>query len=535
MANSRMALRAVGFRIGKSVVVLCAAGLMLIVSLGQEATSVRTAPTPSQSAMVPGWLVGEYVVGSGLYGTALKLLPKSRFEFRTYRDALGVPTKHNQGTFRLKGTVLTWSPERPIIADEEWERLPTRLLVVRWGARRYLVPLVPSDREAILGFCNTVNQGYEPRKFIAGYPYLNGGDEGKAVTGLPDLPGKWKGFLLKKPIEGKILRVVSRNVAEISVGGALGLRPGMALVDKKTRPYGNQFTVLSVQPKTARVRWEQDIGSATTIKPGDKVTTLARVETGRQGDRRSRRSATGGTAKEAIQEAGREEGRGGPETGVLAVPTAPVVPPPQQSDASPVKVTGKRLQLAVILTPPLRRVVEESFPGYALPRVDWFESGLVLDLPSETGINPSVPFASVGDFDGNKLLDAVLLLQQQRKQWLLVAFHQVSPGSFAPHRIGWWKEQDWDRMGAISSRAGRKIEFYVEQLPGSLVKSLTGVELPYDGIYATASGSLAETFFYTDGKYRYVDSFTQGNPQTGPTPREPSQGGPLQRGAVLVR
>jgi hypothetical protein len=59
--------------------------------------------------------------------------------------------------------------------------------------------------------------------------------------------------------------------------------------------------------------------------------------------------------------------------------------------------------VTVSLAPALQRVVQRRFPGYALPRVEWFDLDLVAEMP----------FACVGDFDGNGLRDAALLLHKR--------------------------------------------------------------------------------------------------------------------------
>jgi hypothetical protein len=249
----------------------------------------QSAPQRSTTLFPPAWppdarsargdsLTGEYLVGTGLYGTDLKLLPGRRFEFSSYCDVVGAPNKSHRGRYQLKGRVHTLFPDDSISADEGWERLATRLLVVTWGARKYLVPLEPSKRDYILGFCNSVNLGAEPRHYApCGAHYLRVGDDAKPAHGAPDLPPEWKSYLLKSPVEAKIVRLISEHVAEINAGKGSGLKPGMALVDKKTRPYGSQFSVLSVEAKTARVNRDRDVG-AEAIRLGEVVTTRGEVE-----------------------------------------------------------------------------------------------------------------------------------------------------------------------------------------------------------------------------------------------------------------
>ena len=65
--------------------------------------------------------------------------------------------------------------------------------------------LVPSD--GIVGFCNEVNDGSEPRKGVHGFFLLREGDEKKKVKGFPDVPGEFRPYLLARPIEAEIIGV----------------------------------------------------------------------------------------------------------------------------------------------------------------------------------------------------------------------------------------------------------------------------------------------------------------------------------------
>ena len=99
-------------------------------------------------------------------------------------------------------------------------------------------------------------------------------------------------------------------------------------------------------------------------------------------------------------------------------------------DLAPFTVSVKAKQWVVTLTPSLQRTIAERFPGYALPRSEWFEH--IFQPGVEKGVT-GPPFACTGDFDRNGLTDAILILQKQRKQWLLVAFNQTTQGTFNPH------------------------------------------------------------------------------------------------------
>lgn len=201
-----------------------------------------------------------------------------------------------EGTYEVEGGRVVvrvksrrqWPNGRPGEAEElkpeegeTWDETPERLLAVRWGARLYLM-----DDDDLRGFCNAVNAGVEPRggegdpdypQFLRGGHfgsfYLRDGDENKKVTGEPQLPGEWRRFLLKEPVEGLVLSVGGgEGEAVVNVGARKGLRPGMLLFlasdgrDLPPSPH-EAMEVLSVEDETAKVR---GLGRA---KVGDKVST----------------------------------------------------------------------------------------------------------------------------------------------------------------------------------------------------------------------------------------------------------------------
>jgi hypothetical protein len=127
---------------------------------------------------------------------------------------------------------------------------------IRWGERAYLVP-----EERMLAFANAINAGREPRSHVIGAVfYLRSGDEGKATSGLPSLPGRWQEFLLRKPMAGTVAEVVRREtdtkrpIVIIDRGSNAGLREGMTLVAVNPRRphFRADLTILSLQPESAK-------------------------------------------------------------------------------------------------------------------------------------------------------------------------------------------------------------------------------------------------------------------------------------------
>lgn len=73
---------------------------------------------------------------------------------------------------------------------------------IAWKSRHYLIAA-----DDLVGFCNAVNQGREPRSDVHGSYLLRDGDEKKAAAGFPEVPGRYRPYLLVKPIEAAIIAI----------------------------------------------------------------------------------------------------------------------------------------------------------------------------------------------------------------------------------------------------------------------------------------------------------------------------------------
>jgi len=165
----------------------------------------------------PAW-AGEYCAGQfpgdHCHPPNLRLLlsPESGFVFEAYYEARDARSgRYRAALFDLKyGTVGTGAeslaltsdlPDNPMrYIDEDL----SRLIPVTWGARHYLIP-VPKMAE----FLNDVNAGWHPffdQRFL-----LRRGDESRPRLGLPDLPARYKNWLLTSPITTTIAEVGGRT------------------------------------------------------------------------------------------------------------------------------------------------------------------------------------------------------------------------------------------------------------------------------------------------------------------------------------
>jgi hypothetical protein len=146
----------------------------------------------------PEW-AGEYYEGDGLgENVTLILSPKAGYLFE-WRGCLGL-YGHNYGAVTAANDTLhlafTLENRRGTggIAEE--------FTPVAWGDRQYLIP-----SNDIVGFCNQVNAGWEPRDDMHGRYLLRRGDEAKKVAGWPKLPPQYEAHLLKLPVEAKITQI----------------------------------------------------------------------------------------------------------------------------------------------------------------------------------------------------------------------------------------------------------------------------------------------------------------------------------------
>jgi hypothetical protein len=172
----------------------------------------------------------------------------------------------------------------------------------------------------------------------------------------------------------------------------------------------------------------------------------------------------------------------------------------------PIRVTHQAHKVIVTLAPALQRAVGQYFPGFRLVRFDDYDSELPHRLAAELKV--TVPFACVGDFDGNSLTDAALLLVDQRRQWRLAAFHQVPRGTFRPYRIG---PREGFSEGLGDNPTG-KISFYlVRQPPGKVQDPQSSdplrsgaLHLKQDAILGVWSEGASRMYYFQTGRYHYA-------------------------------
>jgi hypothetical protein len=196
-------------------------------------------------------VVGDYYKGDGL-GLIVNLSLTADGSFSFWRGGHLGQVAAIEGHARLEGSSLYLEPPATLPHDDV-EYLPRKLVVVYWADRVYLVPEVEGPK-----FVAYVTRKREPRDAIHGWFLLRQSDWQKAATGLPEMPPEWQKWLLRAPVDARIIRALTRHRAEINAGGNKGLHPGqlLSLVSKQYGP--SDVRVVSVTAESSTI--ENDYG-----------------------------------------------------------------------------------------------------------------------------------------------------------------------------------------------------------------------------------------------------------------------------------
>ncbi len=182
--------------------------------------------------------------------------------------------------------MLRLVPEGPISSDLR-HSIGHDFLPIRWEKRCYLIP----EKEQLV-FCSLVNQGVFPHYMRRG-PFSMGDSE--RPKGVPEVPPEWAPFLLQKPVNGTITKILSDSNAIMNLGARDGVRSGMEFLRKKWHPW----TVKVLFTETDRCIIRIKTGKPGTIpdatfEPGHMYPGLRPLEVGeiissRSSDQKSNR------------------------------------------------------------------------------------------------------------------------------------------------------------------------------------------------------------------------------------------------------
>lgn len=176
---------------------------------------------------------GRYYKGDGLgMNESLLLSPAGEFSFENHGCTSFPPEE--QGKFREEKGLFHFE------GAESEAMSGSRLRLVRWGERAYLIP-----DERLIAFANDVNQGLEPRYRAHGFHFMRrDGDEIPLASGRPRVPKAVEPYLLDRAVDSVIVSVGAsielsssshregklETSIEVDAGSEAGLLPGMELM-----------------------------------------------------------------------------------------------------------------------------------------------------------------------------------------------------------------------------------------------------------------------------------------------------------------
>lgn len=212
---------------------------------------------------------GEYYSGDGLgVNISLAVAPKSGYLYE-WRGCGGLYDR-NYGPVACTNDRLQLTSRLP--KRESSGGIADELIPVRWGSRQYLI--APDE---IVGFCNAVNDGTEPRDDIHGLHLLRRGDEAKTATGFPTVPDEFKDYLLARPIEAEIIKVEAwtdeKTIIMLNRGKTHGLRPGMELHVFDPDEQVDSATLTKVENDRSGAMMAQLLGDEPAPRIGWKLST----------------------------------------------------------------------------------------------------------------------------------------------------------------------------------------------------------------------------------------------------------------------
>ena len=229
---------------------------MLLVALVLSSTVLTQAGGASD-------LAAQYYLGEGTgVNWSLDLQPSGSFSFSW--DGCGGNYDQQSGFWVVVNGIVELSvvERKP---DPPGKSLPHMLRPIRWGRRIYLVA-----EDELVAFCNSVNDGDEPRSEAYGMTFLRENDWDVPVVGKPDIPAKVREYLLESPVRGRLVSRTSVGKGVVDRGSDQGLRPGMILYSQIEYEL-LQYRIVSTSASSCQV---EGLYSSVEIREGPVSTLL---------------------------------------------------------------------------------------------------------------------------------------------------------------------------------------------------------------------------------------------------------------------
>lgn len=249
----------------------------------EKAAEVRSRITTELDTLHSHPWAGSYYKGDGLgVNVSLLLAPTSGYLFE-WHGCTGLYDR-NYGSVESRNEELRLSFTFPNIR-EGFQDIAPEFLRVHWGNREYLIP-----SDDIIGFCNDVNSGTEPRNFVHGRHLLREGDEKKHVEGFPTLPPKFKPYLLARPVDAEIIGIGTSTTRPsitrewsfkdtkivLNVGNGDRVLPGMEFYVIEPEDVVESLLVKSVEDGKSIAMLTQMDDDAVKVEVGWKLSTRPR-------------------------------------------------------------------------------------------------------------------------------------------------------------------------------------------------------------------------------------------------------------------
>lgn len=211
---------------------------------------------------------GDYYYGDGLgVNVRLSLAPKSGFVF-TWNGCLGLYDLNYGDVVEMDGKIkliFKYPNER-----KGFQGIPPELIPIVWGKRHYLIPA-----DAVVGFANAINAGFEPGRTVGSDFLLRDRDERKAVSGQPNIPVQYSGYILKAPIKAEISAIKGSRLEDsarittvmLNVGSEQGVKEGMKFYVYSPAAIFESAQITTVESSNSEARIVQDLADEKRGRP----------------------------------------------------------------------------------------------------------------------------------------------------------------------------------------------------------------------------------------------------------------------------
>ncbi len=205
-------------------------------------------------------LAGEYEFSNGSVFENLRITAEGIYHYSYFDDVVHANDPHDtleyQGEWSVADGVVRLVATGPFSSSEPY--LAGGFIPIQWADRLFLVP----EKDRLL-FCSAANHAFVPRWLSRGPGHFPGRFRNRLPQGAPNLPRELKPYLLRVPVTGLIIELISQETGILNKGAKDGIRAGMLFVkeDNNASPY---YTVLYVEEERCVIK---DLGDYDPVFP----------------------------------------------------------------------------------------------------------------------------------------------------------------------------------------------------------------------------------------------------------------------------